>query len=251
MKLLLDLGNSRCKYAVLGEGGIEKCGVQNYGPFGKLYSVKSLCDQYNNASRIVISSVLSEATNNQIKETLLKDSANNIYFLSPSKNSFGITLAYVDLSTLGVDRVVALIAAHEKYSGNSCVVDCGTAVTIDSLDAKGVHQGGVILPGIESMKKTLLSSTEIEIDEAKMEFNVLSNTTENAIHTGCISAVVGGIEYVVNKMASVYDSFDQIVLTGGNAELVQSHLSESCQAKQIHVVDTLVLDGLEVVSRNI
>ncbi len=251
MKLLLDLGNSRCKYAVLEESGIEKYGVQNYGPFGKLYSVKSLCDQYNDASEIVISSVLSEAANTQIKETLLKDNAVNIYFFVPARNSFGVKLAYVDLSTLGIDRVVALIAAHEKFSGNSCVVDCGTAVTIDSLDTKGIHQGGVIFPGIHSMKKTLLSNTKIEIDEKKMEFNVLSNTTENAIHTGCISAVVGGIEYVVKKMASVYDGFDQIVLTGGDAELVQLHLSESCLTEQIHVVDTLVLDGLEVVSRNI
>ena len=251
MKLLLDLGNSRCKYAIYGESRIEKYGAQNYEPFGKLYSVKSLYGQYNDASEIIISSVLSKAINNQIEETLLKDGANNIYFLEPSKNSFGVTLAYVDLSALGIDRVAALIAAHEKYTGNSCVVDCGTAVTIDFLDAEGTHQGGVILPGIESMKKTLLSSTEIEIDHAKMEFNVLSNTTENAIHTGCISAVVGGIEYIVNKMASVYDSFDQIVLTGGDAELAQSHLSESCQTMQIHVVDTLVLDGLEVVSRNI
>jgi type III pantothenate kinase len=249
VKILLDLGNSRCKFAIVENSNVQKYDAQDYGPFGKLYSVKSLCDQYNDASGIIISSVLSEKMNLQIKETLLGDSSKSVYFLAPAENSFGVKLAYTDLSSLGVDRIAALIAANEKYSGNTCIVDCGTAVTIDALDAKGVHQGGVILPGVESMRKALLSNTKIEIDVgAKVEFDVLSKTTESAIHSGCISAVVGGIEYVINKMASGYDSFDQVVLTGGDAERIRTYLSQSAYA---HVHETLVLDGLKVVSQHI
>jgi len=247
VKLLLDLGNSRCKYAIVEEGEVAKYDSQNYGPFGKLYSVKSLCDQYSDASGIIISSVLSEEMNSQIKETLLSDDAENIYFLDPTENSFDVSLAYADPSTLGVDRVAAMIAVNEKYSGNNCIVDCGTAVTIDALDVKGAHLGGVILPGIDSMRKALLANTKIEItgiEEA--EFNVLSRTTGGAIHTGCVSAVVGGIEYIVNRMASDYDGFDQVVLTGGDAKLIKSHLS-----LPVHTDETLVLDGLKVVSQNI
>ena len=174
-----------------------------------------------------------------------------IFFLAPAENSFGVALAYANANALGVDRVAALIGANEKYSGSSCVVDCGTAVTIDALDGKGNHQGGVILPGIESMRNALLSNTEIGTEDAEMEFNVFSNTTESAIHTGCISAVVGGISYVVNKMASDYDNFDQIIWTGGDAEVVQLYFPESNQVKHMQFADTLVLDGLQVVSRNI
>jgi type III pantothenate kinase len=247
VKLLLDLGNSRCKYAIIEEGEVAKFDSQNYGAFGKLYSVKSLCDQYSDAGGIIISSVLSEEMNSQIKETLLNDDAKNIYFLDPTENSFGVSLAYADLSTLGVDRVAAMIAVNEKYSGNNCIVDCGTAVTIDALDVKGAHQGGVILPGIDSMRKALLANTKIEIagiNEA--EFNVLSKTTGGAIYTGCVSAVAGGIEYVVNRMASDYDSFDQVVLTGGDADRIKSYLS-----LPVRTDETLVLDGLKVVSQNI
>lgn len=247
VKLLLDLGNSRCKFSVVENGVAEKYDTQNYGPFGKLYSVKSLCDQYSDASGIVIGSVLSKEMNSQIKETLYKDGAKNIYFLDPVNNSFGINLAYADPSALGVDRVAGLIAANEKYSGNTCIVDCGTAVTLDVLDANGVHQGGVILPGVANMRKALLANTKIEINGAsEVEFNVLSNTTEGAIHTGCISAVAGGIEYVVNKMASDYVSFDQVVLTGGDAEQIKSYLSLS-----VITDNALVLDGLNVVSQKI
>jgi type III pantothenate kinase len=246
VKLLLDLGNSRCKFAIVEKGDLKQYEAQNYGPFGKLYSVKSLSDQYSDADEVVISSVLSEEMNSQIKETLLNGAAKNVFFLAPEENSFGVKLAYADPSNMGVDRVAALIGAKEKYSGNSCIVDCGTAITIDVLDAKGVHQGGVILPGIKVMKKALLSNTKIEVSDADVEFDVLSKTTEGAIHTGCISAVVGGVEHVVNKMASDYDGFDQIVITGGDAEKIKSYLS-----MQADMDNTLVLDGLKVVSENI
>ncbi len=247
MKLLLDLGNSRCKFAIVENGRLEQNDTHNYGPFGKLYSVKSLCDQYSDASEVIISSVLSAEMNSQIKDTLLNDSVKNIYFLDPTENSFGISLAYADASTLGVDRVAALIAVNEKYSGNNCIVDCGTAVTIDALDAKGVHKGGVILPGIESMRKTLMENTKIEITNTEeAEFNVFSKTTGSAIRAGCISAVVGGIEYVVNRMVSDYDGFDQVVLTGGDAEFIESYLS-----LPVKFDESLVLDGLKVVSQNI
>ncbi len=247
MNLLLDLGNSYCKFAIEAEGKIEKYQSQKYGPFGKLYSVKSLCDQFSNSKVVIICSVLSAEMNFQIRETLVADGVKNIYFLDPVQNSFGIRLAYADPSTLGVDRLAALIGAKAKYSGNSCIVDVGTAVTIDALDAKGVHQGGVIFPGLASMNKTLLENTKIKTDQAaEVGFNVLSSTTENAIYSGCMSALVGGIEYVVNKMTSHYDGFDQIVLTGGDALLIKSYLSLS-----VMIDDTLVLDGLTVVSQNI
>ncbi len=251
MKLLLDLGNTRCKYAVLEEGRVKKHGIQNYSPFGKIYGVKSLCDQYGEAEGVVISSVLSKSTNSQIQETLANSGVRNIFFLKSEENSFGVKLAYIDPSAMGVDRVAALIAVNEMYSGNSCVIDCGTAVTIDALDAEGNHRGGVILPGVVGMRKALLNDTKIKVNDEKVEFNVMSNTTEAAIHTGSICAVAGGVDYVINRMVSDYDSFDQIVCTGGGTEQVQEYLSEIHSAKKIHFVDTLVLDGLRVVARDI
>ncbi len=247
MNLLVDLGNSCCKFAVEDEGKIEKYQSEKYGPFGKLYSVKSLCGQFRDAKAIVISSVLSAEMNAQIKDTLRSDDVKNIYFLDPVTNSFGIELVYADPSTLGADRLAALIGAKHKYIGKSCIVDIGTAVTIDALDVHGVHKGGVIFPGILSMEKTLLNSTKIDTAQtAAVEFDVLAKSTENAIHSGCMSALVGGVEYVIKSMSSNCDGFDQVVLTGGDAELLKPYLS-----LPVTIDDTLVLDGLTFVSRNI
>ncbi len=245
MKLLFDLGNSRCKYAVLGENGIMEYGYKNYEPFGKLYTVKSLCDAYE-ATKVIICSVLSEKMNADILETLQNKDGCDVYFLVAEKNSFGVELAYENPSAMGVDRVAALIAAKEKYSGSTCVVDCGTAITIDVLNASGAHQGGVIFPGEKAMRKGLLECTRITCDDAEVEFNAHASSTEQAIYTGCVSAVAGGIEYAIKKMSSNNDGFDQIVFTGGNAEGVKGHVDLQAQ-----IEPTFVLDGLKIVAENI
>lgn len=251
MKLLIDLGNSRCKYAMLQQDGSMEYGIQSYSPFGKLYSVKSLCDKFENTEKVMICSVLSEKMNSEIKSTLVEKDGRDVFFLQPNENSFGIDLQYDDPSTMGADRLAALISVHEKNLGSSCIIDCGTAVTIDAINAKGVHQGGVILPGYETMEKALLANTKINMKQASEEFNLLANSTEAAIHTGCVSAVVGGIEYVVNKMASDHDVFQQIFLTGGAAEEVNAHFSKSFQVLPLLLDANLVLDGLKVVAERL
>ena len=245
MKLLLDLGNSRCKFAILDDNGVMDYGTQNYGPFGKLYTVKSLCDKQS-LTKIVICSVLSDKMNKEIIDTLSNKDGKDVFFLAAKKNCFGVRLSYDEPSAMGVDRVAALIAVKEKYSGNSCVVDCGTAVTIDAINNNGIHQGGVILPGVRAMQNGLLDSTKIEHDNRNVDFNIFATTTEHAIYAGCMSAVAGGIEYVVNKMASDYDVFDQIIFTGGDAEDLQDYVNQ-----QVQIDSTLVLDGLKVVAENI
>ena len=245
MKLLLDLGNSRCKYAVLNDKNEIEYGELNYGPFGKLYTVKLLCDKYR-LEKVIICSVLSDEMNAEIIETLVNKDGHDVYILVAENNSFGVQLAYDNPAAMGVDRVSALIATKKKYSGNSCVIDCGTAITIDVLDCNGIHKGGIIFPGVQAMQTGLLGSTKIECDEIEVDYNIFANSTEQAIYSGCISAVAGGIEFAINKMASEQGKFDQVIFTGGGVERVEPYIDQS-----ILIDPTLVLDGLKVVAENI
>jgi len=251
MKLLIDLGNSRCKYALLQQDGSIDYVAQNYGPFGKLYTVKSLCDKYEDAEKIVISSVLSENMNNEIKQTIVDKDKRNVFYLNPGANPFGVTLAYKDSNAIGVDRVAAMIATKESYSGKSCVIDCGTAITIDSIDADGLHHGGVILPGIKIMQTALLSNTKIDSGKVEEVFNIFADTTETAIHSGSVSAVLGGIRFVIEQMTSQTEKFDQAVMTGGGAEYINDFLVSSGSSLQLHIDENLVLNGLRLVAENI
>lgn len=246
MNLLLDLGNSRCKFAIVENNVIKKYGVQPYHKTNKLSAIKPLLHEHSNSNKVIICSVLDETFDNQLIELLASHQIHDYYFLDPAVDSFGILLGYQNPNQLGTDRLAAMIAANKKFKGNTCIVDCGTAITIDALNPKGIHQGGVILPSLTSMRQALFVDTDIQHYEADGSFNIVANNTHDAIYTGCLSAVIGGIEHIVNTMQAHYDSFDQIILTGGDAELLIPMLTQ-----QVVYEPNLVLDGLIIVYRNL
>ena len=246
MNLLLDLGNSRCKFAILEKDVVKKYGIKQYYKENRHSVIEALLHEYINLNKAIVSSVFDEKFNQQLIMILNSHKINDCYLLDPATESFGIQLAYLDPSQLGADRLAALIAANEKYSGNKCIIDCGTAITIDALDMNGMHRGGVILPSLASMQKALSVDTNIEYNESGGRFNIFANTTQDAIYTGCLSAVIGGIQHVVNTMQAHYDTFDQIIITGGDAEHIMSMLAH----RTVHN-EKLVLDGLMIVSRSL
>src|SRR5690606_25980799 len=67
----------------------------------------------------------------------------------------GVRIAYAQPERLGVDRFLALLGAHAHVAGASLVVGVGTALTVDLLDAAGVHRGGRIAPSPDLMRAAL------------------------------------------------------------------------------------------------
>ena len=243
MNLLLDLGNSRCKYAVLEPGAPDKLGALPYQEGKRLEVIESVLQQYNHLDRVVVCSVLGQEVNDQLQQRFLSNGPEGFYFLSSAAWSFGITIGYRNPGTLGADRLAALIAAHEQYHGCTCIVDCGTAVTVDVLDRGGVHRGGVIFPGFRSMQASLRVDTCIDFDEATRSLDIPAYSTGDAIYTGCLSAVAGGVKHAVDSIQVHCSPFDQIILTGGDAELLMPLLALEAIYKPYWV-----LEGLKYVS---
>ncbi len=246
MNLLLDLGNSRCKFAILEKYDIKKYGAHPYHKANRLSVIDSLLHEFNNLKKVIVSSIFDENFNHQLIKSLTSHKINDYYFLDPAKDCFGIQMTYLNPSQLGADRLAALIAANEKFSGNKCIVDCGTAITIDALAANGMHRGGVIFPSLASMQQALFIDTNIKHNDQDGSFNIFANSTPDATYTGCLSAVIGGIQHVVNTMRAHFDTFDQIIITGGDAEQIMPMLAQ----KVVHD-EKLVLDGLMIISRNL
>jgi len=246
MNLLLDLGNSRCKFQIVENRQIKKHGALPYIGANKLAVIESLLREHNFNNKVIICSVFDVKFNNQLKKLLDGYSIKDYYFLAPAAHTFGVRLHYLAPENLGADRLAVLIAAKEKFIGNNCIVDCGTAITIDALDKKGLHHGGVILPGLVSMLQALTVDTDIQRNESSETYNVFSNATEDAIYTGCLSAVAGGIQHVIDTMQTHCDSFDHVIITGGDAETVIPIL-----ARKVEYEPKLVLDGLMVVMGNL
>ncbi|MGR8934797.1 MAG: type III pantothenate kinase [Gammaproteobacteria bacterium] len=155
--------------------------------------------------------------------------------------AYGVENAYRMPQKLGVDRWLCLLAAHRYHKLPACIVDCGTAVTVDVIDAQGIHRGGVIAPGLQLMKQSLQTGTQ-QLQFCSEHYPLgLSCFTEAAVYSGTLYACIGLIERIWREQRQK----PQVLLTGGDAETVVPYLSFP-----VKVQTDLVLQGLSVLLEN-
>jgi type III pantothenate kinase len=144
---------------------------------------------------------------------------------------------------LGVDRFVAVIGAHHRAPHRAvCVIDIGTAMTIDLVDSAGEHLGGSIIPGPQLMVESLLKSTSgiRRRSGGKIRSHSLfARDTRAAIERGAHHAVAAAVDYAVAEARHAFGTAPLVLLTGGAAESVQP-LIQSAHT----LVPDLVLRGL-------
>lgn len=221
MNLLVDIGNTRVKWSVEKNADITPGIAIEHGQTGFIKDIQQSWLELDDPSLLAISSVSAKKIEQQIIEL-----ANNLWpdieilIANSMAKGFSVTNAYPEADKLGVDRWLGLIALHEFYSGNSCVVDCGTAITIDCLNSSGQHLGGLICPGLQLMKQSLHQGTA-DLSYSPMQYSPgLSDSTESAIYSGTVYAAAGLIEKAINNLCSCQN----VVLTGGDAMLLANHL---------------------------
>ena len=238
MNLLIDMGNTRLKWAIT-SGGQLRTGTPLSNTQMNRQSLINLWKRLDRPKRLAISCVsaneLLELVQSVVYELWLDV---DILRVKSESHAFGVINAYQQPEKLGVDRWLALIAVWQKYHRPACIVDCGTAITVDLIDAEGCHQGGLISPGLTLMKKALGRGTEaLRFSEPLVALISpplsLSDNTQDAIYNGTLTAAVGLIEHVLNKQ-SVH-----LILTGGDAELIANQLEVKCTLYQ-----DLILQGL-------
>ena len=117
----------------------------------------------------------------------------------------------------------------------ACIVDCGTAVTIDVLDDQGNHLGGMIVPGMEMMQDSLTNQTDGVLLDEELETDdratLLAHDTSNAVAAGTLYALVALIERVRQDIEKELGLDLQLYLTGGDVDLIEPLLSceSSCE----------------------
>ena len=164
-----------------------------------------------------------------------------LYHIKTAAEGFGIINGYDNPIKLGVDRWLALIAARAKIKDAVCVVDSGTAITIDILNAQGIHQGGLICPGLTLMQTALNNTTHLPFVEYPSSITqpIIAKDTENAIANGTLYAICSLIERVVAEQSNI----TYLILTGGDAITLSQQLR--CA---FSIEPNLVLEGLAIVS---
>ncbi len=238
MNLLVDIGNSRLKWAVEQHGLIRPGVAIDYRQVEIGVELRHVWQLLADPRTLAIASVaaaqlVAEVTN--LARSLWP--AVEIMIPQSTPVAFGVSNAYQHPEKLGIDRWLAMLAAHRYYPGRSCIVDCGTAITVDVIDASGKHLGGLICPGLLSMKKALAADTVALNFGPQQHTSELADNTASAIDSGTLLAAVGLIEAVLCRQ----DKPCQLILGGGDAAVVARKLKEPC------IVDAeLVIKGLSM-----
>jgi type III pantothenate kinase len=235
MNLLIDMGNTRLKWAV-GNGLDISVGLPICNTDIDRDSLFQLWQAIDPPNQLAISCVSA----NQLLGLVLSVAkefwpAANIVMAKSEANRSGVINSYQNPEKLGVDRWLGIIASYHRHQKAFCIVDCGTAITVDVVDNFGRHLGGLISPGLTLMQASLAKGTEnLKLSEAAYSFGLATNT-DAAIHNGTLLAACGLIELALKNQP--YNL--QLILTGGNAQTIAAHLSISA------IVDPdLVLRGL-------
>lgn len=235
MKLLVDIGNTRLKWAFgTAAAFVARGECQHDAPEGP----RALLDTGIVPAEIRIANVAGPQVGARMA-ALLRERFGVIPVLAWSAASgAGVRSGYSNPAQLGVDRWLAVCAAFARHRSALCVVDAGTATTIDVLAGDGGHQGGLILPGIELMQSSLLrgtgdlarlsaaSSGRVEGAPETVTGNplVLGRDTAGAIRGAAVQATASLVLACVSRLGGALPGElpRLIVLTGGAAPLVEA-----------------------------
>jgi type III pantothenate kinase len=177
--------------------------------------------------------------------------ARNYFSVEPliagtSPASYNIDVDVDQPNSLGADRAVNAIAAHDKYPGDLIIVDFGTATTLDAIDFNGAYKGGLIAPGINLSLDALVGNTaklpRIAI-EAPKSTSVIGTNTEDQMLIGVFWGYVAMMEGLIARMRAEIGRPAKVIATGGLAVLFDQHtgIFDAVNAD-------LTLDGLAILA---
>jgi type III pantothenate kinase len=237
MNLVLDLGNSRLKWA-RADPELQPGGAFAYGE-DFAHSLDAGLGALARPARVLAVSVAGGARNEALAAWVARRWSLTLQWVTAQSSQLGVTNTYKEPARLGADRWAALIAARARLNGAACVVDCGSAVTLDALDAAGVFRGGAILPGLGLMRGALLAGTHgVRATEGDAG-SCLAQATADGVAAGTLYGLAGAIDRILDEQAAALGVNPTVLITGGDGATLQPRLRHAAQ-----IVPDLVLEGV-------
>jgi type III pantothenate kinase len=244
MKLLIDSGNTRIKWAMVQEMDWLCSGILPVEKAGELSQhLVAHCDQISNGlhhlEQVWVSNVAGEEVESHIRNIFARESIKT-HFIVAREEQCGVHNGYTRPGQLGSDRWAALVGAWHLMKGECLVVNCGTATTIDALSGQGEFMGGVILPGVDLMLNSLCDTTA-KLMAGEGKYVLFPKNTADAMFSGVIQASCGAIQ---RQHALLDNDGAPVVLSGGAAGILQEHMQ-----MPLRIVDNLVLQGMLIIAQ--
>lgn len=233
--LFFDLGNTRIKWCFKNASG-----ALSYDNLAQ--ELDSIPVWRRQALEIVFASVVKDQRRERFLQAL-RVRHGRIHECVVTSHALGVSCAYQDVTRLGVDRWLAVLAAWQRYHGPVLVVDLGTAVTLDFVAAGGHHLGGYILPGLKLGVEGLLAGTsavQVDADLLRTASREPGRNTTEAVYNGAIAAMAATIEGSLARFRGDFADA-RLLLTGGDSVMVAVHLR--CEYE---IADQLVFEGMSL-----
>ena len=256
--LLVDVGNSQIKWCRAVSSSDEPMQPAHAFPWEHDLLTNLLDNNWgslkDSVTRVSVANVAGKQAQEILNQWCLDHWKITPQFIATTAQFADIKNGYENYQSLGIDRWLAVIAAHRMYPESAnIIIDCGSATTIDTVLPNGEHLPGPIILGQQSMIDSLLSKTDLanyipaENDTSRDSEapQAIVKDTKSAILSGAkfattmaLDAIVGDIEGQLPQSSAI-----NIIATGGAAQSVMSLSTLSTRNEYLHEPD-LVLKGL-------
>jgi type III pantothenate kinase len=263
--LLVDVGNTRMKWARFDWLRLGRQHAEAFAGWKTRDFERALFGSLKRVDRILVASVAGSGVNRMLAEAARHANGPKPEFVATQRRAGGIRTAYVEPWRLGVDRFAMAIGAHRLANGRAvCIISIGTALTIDLVDARGLHRGGAILPAPALMVDSLLAKTngirhragsradrrrksagneQFATPRRRGANGIFARSTRAAIEQGALLAAAAAVDRGADEAKRALGGSPLLILTGGGAKSVAPLVRRRYQA-----VPDLVLQGLAVLA---
>ena len=205
------LANTAIKWRLADADGLrDESGVVATG--------ESLCESVKTHEwgAVALSSVVGEVADTALLTVLKTIRAVPVWQARAESSCLGLVSRYAQPARMGVDRWLAMLGARQASAGPLCVIDAGTAITLDLVAAQGSHEGGYILPGADLMRRALTADTgQIQVHALDAPTLAPGSDTQTCVSAGGWRAVIGAVQSVLADYPE-----HRALLTGGLAPVL-------------------------------
>jgi type III pantothenate kinase len=251
---VVDIGNARIKWARVVDGRLACPGAAIH--IDALESaMAALADALpRRLTRILASNVAGPETASSLAELARRRWGVELELVETEPETLGVRCAYRDPRRLGVDRWVAVVAAHvlAKTGGGrarpACVINAGSAYTFDAVDADGRHLGGLILAGPRIAAGALERSTRRIGPTAPAKripagLELLGRSTDEAVGHGALLGPAAAFDRAIRMVREALGASPVVYVAGGDGALLAGWLETEVELRA-----DLVLEGLALIA---
>jgi len=233
MLLVIDVGNTQIKAAVFEQDTLLEKEIIAYDYWQN--ELKKIIEKFPKIAFLVVASV-----GKLEKEDFLDlNSKLKVHFIS-RQSKFPFNNLYDSPATLGIDRMILASGAVLQFPNkNRLIIDAGTCITYDFIDANDNYFGGAISPGIRLRYESLHNYTsKLPLLKKEKPNEIIGNSTTQSIHSGVINGISFEIEGFISSVLDKNDNFI-IILTGGDTDFLAERLKNTIFANSNFLLESL------------